>query len=157
MGRNASGPGERRTTPGENTSQPPPCFPSVMCVGMSDQPQLLFLNERLYDNVTARLAQIERLVKDLREQKPTSRAQDSRPRATSEASSNGNSHHQATRPMISPAVDPPPPDPNLTSPSDTSSSGPKLFHSDAMPEATICAGGMYQMQENKSVQRRIIS
>ncbi|KAL2284134.1 hypothetical protein FJTKL_09119 [Diaporthe vaccinii] len=108
---------------------------------------------KLYDNVTARLAQIERLVKDLREQKPTSRAQETHPRLMSDTSSNGNSSYQPTRLETSPAVDPPAPDPNLTSPSDTSSSGPKLFHSDAIPEATICAGGSCSLFSSEGMEK----
>ncbi|KAE9569698.1 hypothetical protein CGMCC3_g14192 [Colletotrichum fructicola] len=94
--------------------------------------------ESLYENVTARLAQIERLVKDLQEPQSVQEAQ---PRAMSEASSNGATTDHSTWMKTSPAQNPPQPDPSLTSPSSTTSSGPKLFHADAMPEAAIGAGG----------------
>ncbi|KAF4919039.1 putative transcriptional regulatory protein [Colletotrichum viniferum] len=59
----------------------------------------------------------------------------------SEASSNGATTDHSTWMKTSPAQNPPQPDPSLTSPSSTTSSGPKLFHADAMPEAAIGAGG----------------
>ncbi|KAJ0123628.1 Fusaridione A cluster transcription factor fsdR [Diaporthe amygdali] len=93
----------------------------------------------LYENVTTRLAQIERLVKDLQEQQPASQAQTSHPRSMSETSSNGVSTDQSTFMRTSPAVVPPQPDANQTSPSSTTS-GQKLLSSGAMPEATIGAG-----------------